>query len=282
MTSVSILPHTEGVAALATRGSDDVIITVFKLPLIDRYSLARLVVPCRGATCQHHEAFELSTYEYINRDAAVPLCPICSEPTPPQSLRVEELVLRLLQAAPGAAEVILTPDGQWQQQRESGEPVRGVNSIDLTSDGDEDNPINIADDDDDPIKQRMDNEARTTLFPLKSLPPAPLPSTVTVSHLSHQSLPAGSKRPRPDSPHRVDVGGSSSLADTGGDGGDGAAHDLATALCAMSPPQLCQMVSTCMPILPFLLHQPALPTAPLPMPSHGCTFSGENMTSLRA
>ena len=253
MCTVSILTHAEAVAALATRGAadEDVITSQFKLPLIDRYSLARLVVPCRGTGCEHHEAFELSTFEMINRGASSPLCPICSAPTPPQSLRVDELVLRLLVAAPGA-EVILTPDGKWEQNVDVGAhsapgAARGAaakqnNVIDLISDDDDDDgPIEISDEDDDnsPIEMWTSDDARTALVPLASLPSCAIPAVVK---MTLSSLDAGVEQPRAVAQHHHGHGASGGSAEAGCAVAHETAADLAAALLAMNPAQLCRAV----------------------------------------
>ena len=191
--AIAVLPHAEAIAALGIRGNDgdeDVVVTEFKLPLIDRYSLGRLVIPCRGVDCQHHETFELATFELINRGAVSgddALCPICSCPTRPQSLRVDELVLRLLEAAPGAAELVVTSDGHWKRQRDDSGSAQAL--VDLTVSDDED-------DDDEPIEVwTEDSSSAPRLMPLSSLPATSLP----MAAVSLEAPIGGTKRPRPGS-----------------------------------------------------------------------------------
>ena len=124
-----------------------------EVSLVDRISLARLKVPCRGHACKHLEAFELSTYEAVNKvelsDPLVvetPRCPICNEETPVASLIVDMLMFSLLDSVKGrAVQFVLHPEKDKMMQAssilcyidpEAAKEKARVQVLDSDSDGD--------------------------------------------------------------------------------------------------------------------------------------------------
>ena len=141
--AIKTLGFDDAVRALSSRGrdgDDDCRVASFELLLRDRYSLQRILTPCRGDTCEHDECFDLASYAALNARASEPLCPVCSRGLPPARVHVDEMVVRLLAAAPGAPAVELARDGRWRAVGEadpSGAEAVDVDAIDVDEDGHE-------------------------------------------------------------------------------------------------------------------------------------------------
>ena len=126
-----------GGARAADLDRDGVVVESVPLKLMCPAGGVRLSVPCRGDRCKHVDCFDRNTFFSVLEQKVslrlrkggtaaevTPVCPICNAPV--KTLRVDEVVLRLLAAAPEECETVtISRDLKWTPQLDDSDDEGG-------------------------------------------------------------------------------------------------------------------------------------------------------------
>lgn len=122
--SLSTLYGNANLFTVSKKANDpDVVATSQKLSLLCPLSYTRLKVPCRGTTCNHIQCFDARSFMQLQEQGPTWNCPICYNPTPFDTLAIDEYVQEVLEKTPDSeSKVVIEPDGQWRTETEESEP----------------------------------------------------------------------------------------------------------------------------------------------------------------
>jgi hypothetical protein len=88
----------------------------FKLSLICPLSKKRISMPGRGISCTHVECFDIESYVMTCVTKSNWNCPICNKPVPPDSLRTDIWLLKILETlSKSSMDVEIACDASWRQ-----------------------------------------------------------------------------------------------------------------------------------------------------------------------
>ncbi|KAG9391194.1 MIZ/SP-RING zinc finger [Carpediemonas membranifera] len=94
-----------------------------RISLDDPLAFTRIKIPGRSVNCRHTQCFDIAVFLEFVRETANFNCPICTQPTAPEDLRVDSFVIYLLGMLPDKDQVLVDRAG-----RVVNEPVHGRRS----------------------------------------------------------------------------------------------------------------------------------------------------------
>ncbi|KAI1777860.1 zf-MIZ-domain-containing protein [Hypoxylon cercidicola] len=118
------IPKASVIRDISKKANDpDIVATSQKLSLLCPLSCTRLKVPCRGTACNHIQCFDAKYFMQLQEQGPTWSCPICYNPTPFDTLAIDEYVQEVLENTPDSEKkVVIEPDGQWRTETEEHEP----------------------------------------------------------------------------------------------------------------------------------------------------------------
>lgn len=147
---------TEAIVHRHFAANGDAVVQTSQVSLICPLSRSKMVVPCRGAKCQHLQCFDAYAYLALNESTLHPswCCPVCGASVLVEDMRVDLFMARIVAVArDDCSAVKIFPDATWEAEakedhsiiviedsptKPTGQPLCDVSIVDLTADTDDD------------------------------------------------------------------------------------------------------------------------------------------------
>ncbi|XXH04715.1 hypothetical protein Hte_011137 [Hypoxylon texense] len=139
------IPKASVIRDISKKANDpDVVATSQKLSLLCPLSYTRLKVPCRGMACNHIQCFDARSFMQLQEQGPTWNCPICYNPTPFDTLAIDEYVQEVLEKTPDSEKkVVIEPNGEWRTETEEPEPNQPRPAASSSSRIDDDDDLSI-------------------------------------------------------------------------------------------------------------------------------------------